>query len=435
MAEPGGQKQRGEQAQIRRRVAVALLVVLLLGIASRFVEWVDEPVDYGYGPEARSNPLLAAELLLEAAGKQAESVRGLDLLDALPPTTDLIVMSASRYALSARRVEALRDWVFDGGHLVVVAEEPYDWDEGSNPDSLLASFDFYLDRCADDADEVEETAAEEGDDLAADAEALDEEAEEEIEPIVLGELLREELSGELPVCWEDRDRLARITLADGRSGHGEFDTCPVLVDARVELEEDELATGYVVYGDDFGEGEFIAANTLGVFYNERIHCADHAYMLLDLARHREKIWLLADPAVPGIVQLAWAAAPISWAGFGVWIALWVAARSLPLGVAAPEASTDRRALIEQLEASADFSWRMGLGKQALEPLRADVIARARRHSPGIEHAASAAQVKRIAEITGVSLQRVHLALAVDPGDRRAQWSEIVRTLIALRRQL
>ncbi len=425
----------------RGPVVTVVAVVALVSVASLFIEWVEEPVDYGYGDDARRDPHLAAKQYLKASGHPVESVRGLGLLDALPPPTDLIVMSASRYALSARRVEGLRNWVYAGGHLIVVAEDFYDWEEERNPDALLEAFGFYLDHCAteEESEDIEgESTAADGATDSEDTEVANEATEGSSESetdLVLGELLREGFSGELPECWEGEGSQTTIFLDDGDTAAAEFYGCPVVVDSNEVVEAEGDLTGYVLYGDDFGEGKFVAATSLQIFENERIHCAEHAYLLGAFAIGRGKTWLLADPAVPGIASLAWAIAPASWLGAAVWIVLWAAARSLPIGVAPREAPTARRALEEHLDASADFYWRMGFAASSLAPLRTDILRRARLQYPAIESLAIDEQARWLSNYCGLPVERIGRALTHDPGDRRAEWVEIVQSLDELRRHL
>ncbi|MCP4037485.1 MAG: DUF4350 domain-containing protein, partial [bacterium] len=356
-------------ASIRNRrrawLGGALALVLLLVFVSTSVEWVEEAVDLGYSAEARRNPLLAAELYLKADGIEAESVTGLDILDDLPPPGDVLIMTASRRALSEARAGALETWVWEGGHLVVVAEGLYDMEADHNPDDLMGRFGLYLRDCDEAADLDEnplggvfdpDESEEQGDDsIQGDSDDADrdeqEGADEDPSTVEIGELIRQSLSAELPVCWDEDVDKSQVSIDGAPEAEIEMDSCQGIYAYGEEIPEDEDALVPQIAGGPDGLGSFTAAGSLSILNNDRIHCADHAYLLGGLARRGGKTWLLADPDIPALTTLIWSAAPLLCTSFAIWLLVWAASRSLAVGLHARDGEPPRRELLEHLEAS------------------------------------------------------------------------------------
>ncbi|EJL76801.1 hypothetical protein PMI15_04874 [Polaromonas sp. CF318] len=104
---------------MRDRLILVLLAVLLLAGGIWLVsatEWVDVDVPTPAKGEALTNPLYATEKLLGALG--AKVVRQ-QSLDAMPPPQARLVLVSHNWDLFPERVQRLRAWVAQGGHLVI----------------------------------------------------------------------------------------------------------------------------------------------------------------------------------------------------------------------------------------------------------------------------------------------------------------------------
>lgn len=109
---------------------VALLAGLLVIWMFSSMERVQERVWIGYRGEARDNPWLVAERLLQRMGRPSARARSVPQLKSLPADGMLVL---PRRLASIDRAEQLRllEWVEAGGHLVLEAETP------SQPDPIL----------------------------------------------------------------------------------------------------------------------------------------------------------------------------------------------------------------------------------------------------------------------------------------------------------
>jgi len=101
------------------------IILLLFSIGIIFIFFwiynnfniVSESVEIGYEGEARDNPLLAAERLLERMGTPVKSLEFLpDELD----TQDTLILYGS--FLNEEQIQQLIHWIEEGGHLIIVSE-------------------------------------------------------------------------------------------------------------------------------------------------------------------------------------------------------------------------------------------------------------------------------------------------------------------------
>ena len=114
------------------------------------------------------------------------------------------------------------------------------------------------------------------------------------------------------------------------------------------------------------------------FTNQRIVCHDHAWLLWNVFEGRPRVWMMHDPDVPSISDLALANFPLaSWGGIGlVWVACLAYSIRFALPVRGEEAP--RREHLEHLQASVTFHYRKGGFAPLWARLREDLAARAPR---------------------------------------------------------
>ena len=118
-------------------VLVAVLAAGLGWLGWRRLQWerVEEPA--GYQGEARRNPYLAAQRLLQRTGHPVTRGRGLP--HPLPPPGDELILP-ERGPLAADTVARLADWVARGGLLLAAGLEPEDPAAPATADPLFRAF-------------------------------------------------------------------------------------------------------------------------------------------------------------------------------------------------------------------------------------------------------------------------------------------------------
>ncbi|MAG32638.1 MAG: hypothetical protein CL908_17275 [Deltaproteobacteria bacterium] len=348
---------------------IAALVVLIGGLVYGGIEWVEKEVDRGYSEEASRNDFLAAELFLQKYGIQAETVSGMSLLDALPPTTDLILLSASRESMSERRRTDLAAWVRDGGRLFVVAHALYDPDSESSEDRLLDELGVFLlapdeEQPGDEEGESRSLAAEPRGDPGSqevEGESPEQEDDEQPDDRALPETFGDLMSAFLAPtrCEQAEEGLTEVSTAEVGTIRLELASENGLAVQAERLDDAYLSTGAQVLFFDVAAGQVVGVTSIAPFRNRRIHCHDHAYFLHYVADGARKVWLLHDPDVASLAELAMAQMPLTTSGGLILVGLVLAAASLRFGVAPLEDEVGRRELREHLEASASFHFRKG----------------------------------------------------------------------------
>lgn len=362
------------------------------------VEWIEEPVDLGYSAEARRNDFLAAEKFLDLHHVETEATAGMALLDDLPPADDALLMSAAREALSERRRNALVEWVRRGGLLLVIAHATYDYETEESRDPLLDALGvFLLPPEPEEDDDVDSVLDEET--LPAEEEAVaDLEPGEGVGGEAVGETAEtggEEVLAEAPEniaemldlflgtaeCREGEEWLDRVDVGvEGREAVVELRSENSLAVHAERLDDARFSQNEQVLSMPVGRGRVVAMTSISPFRNPRIACHDHAWLLWNVFEGRPKVWMLHDPEVPSIADLALASFPLSsWGGIGLALAACLA-YSLRFELPVRGAAAPRREHLEHVEASVAFRYRKGGFDRLLARLREDLGRRAPREA-------------------------------------------------------
>jgi hypothetical protein len=285
----------------------------------------------GFKPEARRNPLLAAERYLKRIGADVESISTTDLWRNLPEPGDAIIVYRFSPPAGEARRQALRRWIEDGGHLIVEAD-----------DSLLLMADM---------DERQLRSNEERVDL------LDELgiSLHEHEAAVFSKLL----TGDEPIKVQFQDSEEAIEV--------DFNTYRYLLADETRAEPSgkvPCGKGYCLLQYELGEGMVTVMNDISFIDNYSIGNHDHAMVLALLYPHPPKrTWLVYDVVMPSLFQLMWRHLPYALTALLVALLLWLWQKSGRLGPLLPPLDQPRRNIDEHLQATAGFLWRIDRGKQ------------------------------------------------------------------------
>ncbi len=344
--------------------------------------------------EARRNPLLAAERLLNRLGQQAESRSGRQFLIYPPAESGVLLVRDLGAPLPSDRVDALLAWVEAGGRLIATPGRLQD-DELRRP--LLEAFGVDLVQLWDiEGLDLLKEVAEEGD----------------VEPTQTMAVALPN-ADETPLEIEfDGDRWFEVNY-DG--------------DYWLTPSEDEPHLLIFAYG----RGYVTFLSDSGFFDNDRIGDYDHASLLAELVAGPDRVWLLYSSQMPSLLELIWRWAPylvISLTLLAV-LSLWrMGRRSGPRIVSGQQ---QRRDLLEHLQAAAEFNWRTDPSASLLQQARKQVEKRWMMSHPQLHHLDRTERCAWLAERTGMTPQAIELALYTD----QAEGGQLIKITANLQRLL
>lgn len=380
---------------MKARLAVALLLVLgFLGgvgwLVSRQLEWHDEEQWTGYQGEARTNPFLAAQRLLERTGRRASSFRGLPLGKRLPPPEDVLLLPAREAHLSPGQAAELAGWVARGGLLVTEGRVPYTPELPETRDALLDAFGIRF---------VPVPPAPDTPPHPAPFEFQMNEQPLSIEVSPLGVL-------------EDPEGQASGSAGDDRG----------LRVVRVARER----------------GALLAFTTLGILRNDRIGRQDHADLLLGIPAQRPasaRVWIVTHEVAPSLAAWLRERAWMVLVSFAVLALALLAAKAPRFGplLDAPEAA--RRSHLEHLAAVGRFQWRHRSGRPLLQAARRALERRLALRHPGWRDLPPDERCRTLAEASGLPEPDIFHALRYDQHLDPRDFTRALRTLDLLRKQL
>lgn len=374
---------------------LSMIAVLWYGywFSQNFEERTEE-VRTDISPEARKNRFLAAELFIKRLEREVESRAGHDIFSVKPAKNDTIVLGGPSSMFLDRNHEQLHEWVKAGGNLILVPEGKYlseEEDEEGETNPLLAELGVEL-LIIDDWDEL-------SDSCEADAESCEEE------------------TGDKP-STEENDDDGRVTVTFRASHPGEFE-------ARF------LADRYLFDGSDLAEtivGEAATPNLLryslesgtvtvlsdiNLFTNTAIGENDHAYLLHQLVGESGKVWIFYSADMPSLLTLLWQRAPYL-SAIAVFLLLMAGWRMLHKSGPQLRPQFDaRRNLLEHLDASAEYSWRIDKARVLFANNRHAVEQAWRRRHPQLGSMEQNERSEWIGEKVGITARAVERTLYGD----------------------
>lgn len=333
--------------------------------------------------EARRNPLLAAQRLIERMEIPVESLSGRERLLQPPEQPGLMLVYHLGADLSAEAEERLLDWVAAGGHLVIApggVGAPPDAEKPGSGNRLLDRLEVWL-------------------------EASDFESGNDPPPApsltAQGEILTIDFSpnhrlqrGEIEPIWEAEDDLGTLLM--------------------------QFAVG---------SGLITVLSDNGFLDNDEIGKHDHALLLARLAGEAERVWLLYASDMPPLLSVIRQRAPLLLPAILIAVFVWgwsLLRRSGPL---LPEERRVRRNLMEHLSAAAEYAWRVDRAGRMFQQSREEIEQEWTRRHPVLARLSEAERVKWIGERTGIAPRAIHDALY---GGLRDEQGFIATTLVQQR---
>jgi hypothetical protein len=401
----------------------------------------EETIEHGPSPEARANDYLAAELFLRQQKITVKRADGLDVLTGLPSAGQTLMLLGPRRNMTPRQARQVLDWAAKGGHLLFVAEEVWDEEEGRSGDLLLDSLGVQQSSTYE-----EET---DGEDSEATNEAVDDEpvdVESDGDAATEDDVDSADQDESAPTAGEDEEaaeedrypELTKIYLENEEApAYAEFDTGYHLLDTE------NRAYAWANSGEathmlqlEHGEGLVTVVTDAWLWQNDSIGDYDNAWLLWYLSQD-SAVTLVYSAERDDLFSQLFRHYPAALAALALLIALllWhVGMRHGPLQ--APQLHA-RRQLEEHLRAGADVLLRRAGQQHLLSNLQRDILRRARHRHPGFERLAVAEQWQVLGRLTRLPSGAISTAMRPLPAQRlsAADFTRQVANLQTLRNAL
>ena len=379
----------------RRNRIISIFCLILLGVLCYWgVAWfldnherLTREERTGMSPQARRNPLLAAERFLNLLGRQAQSISGREHLLTPPAEKGAYIVYHLGPNLPKVSEDAWIEWMQRGGRMIITPEVETK-DDNAQPNHLLARFGVHLYQIEADTDST-------GEKKEAQLHALRFPGHDQPVKIVLDSRL----------VLEDEGELADLALLGPKGPHLLY--LPVGGGAMIVLSENTFLT------------------------NDQIGIHDHAWLLATLVESAEYVWILYRSDMPSLALLIWRHAPWLIIALLLLLTLGLWRFSFRTGPLLPPADRARRDLLEHLQASAAWAWRVEKGVTMLAAnnriLEQGWLAR----HPGLHSMRPDARCEWIAGQCGMTQAAVKLALYGQVEDDQAliRLSTVQRTLL------
>ncbi len=379
-------------------VLAVLALALSLGVWFTSCEKQTRSVYTGLQGEARANPYLAAQRLLEAMGRDVHAIDGVDALDPLPAPNSTLIVPVDRTVLPAERSLQLREWAERGGHLVVVTWSLWD-DEERTPDPVVdpLGIEQYMWPPEGRGGDLDSEAPPE---LAALA------VSGRVKPLRIAfdpqyYLLQAEGSPEAQLVAGDANGMHLLTV---RAGAG-----------RVTVLTDDA---------------FLSNTDIGSH--------DHAELVWRLARLEGRagsVWMVWNTRYPGAWELLLENAWMVLVSLATALAAWLWWRAPRFGPIRPDPPPHRRRLMEHIEAAGRFGLRDGAERALVEAVRTALRERIAARHPGWLGLVPAELHARLAETTGVERKRIDSALSYREERGEERFARRITTLESIRKGL
>ncbi len=401
----------------------ATIVILGLVIAAfvyaffQLYERVEHTIDLGYSKEARQNPYLAAERYLMELDIDINSHTEMTILDSLSFGETLFVSDAS-LVRSEGRVSQLLEWVGQGGRLIFAVSE----DEATRPGKLTTELGItveYVDAVYPDFEKCDESGE--------DTEAFESIAEESEIAEILEDIQNEYDTDRLKEQFERDIRQEEEPCLDQKYlTKMEFEQmeAPFFVHfpGKLGLSWDEQAavTPFYYAIDDagvrfaqieWGDGLVTIMASPGLWSSERIGLFDNAFSLWAVSERTSPFHILYGSAMPPLLTQIWRYGSefviVAVLALILWI--WhIGKRVLP---ARNLTLTDRRSVLEHLEARSDFLWKNAEFDALIQPLKDDILQRCKIRFPGFNSAEPEKRIEIISNSCNLSQDSVQRLLS------------------------
>ena len=319
--------------------------------------------ELGYSSEARSNQFLAAEKFLNKLSVGLETRHDFSVFEEVPGQYDTILINGSRIGMSSARREAMLDWVQQGGHLVLLATEFYEYDFNSSRDKFLDDRGVRYYSTEDDYTDYSE----------------------------------EESTTSLNFEGFEKDTEVHF-YANGyiedTSGEASFISGPDHADQFIQYQ--------------MGEGLLTVIVDFSIWQNDRIDEHDHAMFLTQLIGNSAKAWLVYNRVQPSLYTLMIQHIPLVVVSFVFILLALLIGQLWRKGPARRDTPPVQREIMQHIAAAGEFAYRRDQGYDLSQQMHNSISHRMSQLVHGYMRLDGAKQLEKLATITGLPKNELQL---------------------------
>ncbi len=407
--------------------ALAIVTLLLfwqpIGAWLGLLERKEVEIDRGPTAEARALPLFAAERLLQhfhvKTGRLAH-------LDQLPPTSDTLIVPTEEVWLTPLQAHALQSWVEQGGNLLLLLPASGVDFEGSLTDQFLQTFGLSA-RWPSEVDVSTASGFRQGGRLCP--------------PIGITDPELPDQNNALPVWLQPPlvPSSTKLTIHRGRRGNAGPE-----IKAQVEPDcwvgppagPERANDWYWMTHQRVGPGALTVFAESELFNNLELVTRGSAHLLVGMAhfpRTGVTVWFPRRISQPALVNLLARLGLPFGLSLLLLLAAWVWKTGSRFGPLLPLPSTDRRRLLEHIEAAGRWSWKMKLADVLLSAVREAALTRAARRDQRWRTVRGEAMRRALQQELMVSAKDLDDAFAVGPHPHAESFTKSVRLWETMRR--
>jgi len=390
--------------------AVAVLV-LLLPTGCGGGKWVDTKIPIGYKGRARTDPFLAAQLLLKEHGHRA---RRLPNLERLPDASTSVLVMSGEAGMPEGRARQIMEWVAQGGHLIYTLAGCRPYNDWSLFNALGSYAYFGNDKRADAV--LTSLGVIAHDRRVNTAKILDQiKGKKTPKPAEEDEIKSAEdvpvQEGELQWKWK--------TFTVGLPNYVTFNLSREL---RRDEYTTENPTAATVLSLQQGGGRVTLLNHARPLRNRYLGESDHAELLLALVGSQPRDVSFVLTLETSFWKLLWSRAWMPITGLALLTAFWLWRHMPRFGPLRQVALHDTRHFADHITALGQFYHRLRRDDVLLAAAADAVRTRALRRHPHLRDAGDAALIPLLSQRSGLPAARVESALA--PALTRKPWQTV-----------
>ncbi|WP_196138982.1 DUF4350 domain-containing protein [Aliikangiella sp. G2MR2-5] len=363
-------------------VIIFSIVALFAAFIARWYFHNFEKTSYerstGYSQEARRNPFLAAQRFLRLRGIQLETRNNYKLFEEELGQYDTVIINSSRVGMSSRIKEIMIEWVKQGGNLVLLATEAFDYELESSRDIFLDELGlrYYPDNYVPESDDE-----------------------------ALSEFTFSEFDESTQVHFNSSGYI------EDTSGEASFVAGTEYADQLIQY---QLESGLITITVDFS-----------IWHNNRIDQFDHAMFLVQLIGNSDKTWLLYSRVQPSLLSLAFKhATTVSISVLAILLSIFLSSLWRK-GAKTEDDKPINREIMQHVHAAAEFDYRLDKGQQLIQSLMDIIHQQMTRVSYGYARLTPAKQLDKIAQHTGIERDRISSLFEIENQNHESFLEKII----------